>query len=326
VIKLALSLSHTHPASSFFFNFFNFQKGYHIKRGSFRALEAKEGRYSCWIAFVDEEAAKQHLGDKFQEKSSCGMPNATRFGIWNMVVIPQDAFPFPVNQTAKNSRVPKMLIHRAFNHADHLIYMDSKLVWKDYHDIWPHIMKYANEPNLGWVSPHHPSRHSVFEEARCVHIVGLANDEVIYQMRRYFQEGMPSGHGEAPFGLIEGEWHYRNLKSRVSSKIGCDWFREFSSWNHRRDQLSFNYILWKNWKSDWFLHESRHNITSPRPDKNTPLFAYANYHYSPFERVVRTTVQAQTRGHSASCDDLHHGNRIAMELEAMISKSRWTNL
>ena len=48
-------------------------------------------------------------------------------------------------------------------------------------------------------------------------------------------------------GLVEGEWHLRDLEAPEGEALGTGWYEEFLKWRHihRRDQLSFNYVAWK---------------------------------------------------------------------------------
>ena len=67
-------------------------------------------------------------------------------------------------------------------------------------------------PAAAWASPAHPKRATPYEEARCVHVLGLAGDGVLAQMRAYRAAGLPD---DAP--LIEGEWHLRDLADNRSA-------------------------------------------------------------------------------------------------------------
>jgi hypothetical protein len=85
-------------------------------------------------------------------------------------------------------------------------------------------------------------------------------------MTMYKAKGFPSAsveHGGP--GLIEDEWHVRDLMRPESEIIGCEWFREFQYWGHPDDGLSFNYVMWS-----LFV-----NATSKGVVPSDPAFVYA---------------------------------------------------
>jgi hypothetical protein len=85
----------------------------------------------------------------------------------------------------------------------------------------------------------HPYRNCVYAEAYiCLkHNIGVA-EKITEQMRKYFSEGLPIN-----VGLVEtGVMVRRNTEN---NKKHCSlWFDEILNHSYR-DQLSFNYILWK---------------------------------------------------------------------------------
>ena len=79
----------------------------------------------------------------------------------------------------------------------------------------------------------------------CTYVVGLATVETFRQLKQYAEEGYPlKSYVEGGTGLIEGEWHLRDLADNRSAALGCAWFEEFSRWGHARDQISFNFAAW----------------------------------------------------------------------------------
>jgi len=190
-----------------------------------------------------------------------------RWGLWDLVVLPTAMLPF--EDASLNSRVPKMLLHRLFGSAAYALYVDAKLRFKPHSlvKLWTFVSEQlaaqaatgGNSPfraapsnpapkeTPAWVSPKHPARKSMFEEARCVSKLGLGSPAAIQrQVDAYTAEGLPEGPLEAGgAGLIEGEWHLRDLGSVDQAIIGCGWLQEFMKRGHKRDQLSFNYVVWK---------------------------------------------------------------------------------
>ena len=210
-----------------------------------QSFERKIAMSSCWFAFVDAAAAEEHLRGKWRSTPKdapqrMAKGNAMhRFGIWNMIILQKEILPFGDAEKGKNSRIPKMLGHLAFQNAHYMLYVDAKLRVKAIENPWLLLYNELVLPKVSWVSPKHPERSNVFEEARCVHLLGLATDNVLDQMRLYQKVGLPYS-----AGLVEGEWHLRDLRDARSGQLGCEWFKEFVKWGHNRDQTSFPFALW----------------------------------------------------------------------------------
>ena len=122
-----------------------------------------------------------------------------------------------------------------------MLYIDAKLRVGSIENPWLLLHRQLILPKVSWTSPRHPARSNAFEEARCVHLLSLAPDSVIAQMRSYKESGL----SESNTPLIEGEWHLRDLRDGVTGQLGCHWFGEYAKWGHARDQTSFSYALWK---------------------------------------------------------------------------------
>jgi hypothetical protein len=238
-------------------------------------FEEEQGVTSCWFAVVDEAAfASLRTRHGNVPPAASGPPHAAastshqlvRWGLWNLVVLPRAMLPF--EDARLNSRLPKMLLHRMFGSASYALYIDSKLHVNQSLPIaklWPFVTRLLSEDQPrprrpepqraflrghrgpAWISPKHKSRESIYEEAQCVTALGVVSKEVVGpQMDAYIAEGFPATPLEAGGpGLIDGEWHLRDLGSADQRRIGCAWLEEFVKRKHTRDQLSFNYVVWK---------------------------------------------------------------------------------
>ena len=85
----------------------------------------------------------------------------------------------------------------------------------------------------------HPVRNCVYQEAYACMKLNKDNNEVIHkQMLGYFNEKMPQH-----FGMIQSGLMIRNRDKEVIA-FCTEWFKEVKK-HSCRDQLSFNYVLWK---------------------------------------------------------------------------------
>ena len=89
----------------------------------------------------------------------------------------------------------------------------------------------------------HPERNCVYKEGlACIQLNKDSQDMINAQMKKYFDNSYPEDNGLVATGLM-----IRNRKDNVN--IFCEkWFDEILHFSHR-DQLSFNYVLWKSFKN-----------------------------------------------------------------------------
>jgi hypothetical protein len=113
--------------------------------------------------------------------------------------------------------------------------------------------------------PKHPSRNCIYSEAKAVISMRKDKEENVNpQIDRYEKEGFPS-----KYGLLQSNIVIRKHNNEDCKKIMETWSDEVINGSHR-DQLSFNYVLWKNndvkviyldkkiYKSEWFYWNSGH--------------------------------------------------------------------
>jgi hypothetical protein len=88
--------------------------------------------------------------------------------------------------------------------------------------------------------PKHPSRSCIYAESKVVLAMKKdVCDNVNPQMERYKNECFPEG-----YGLLQSNILVRKHNSEDCIKLMKEWSNEVINCSHR-DQLSFNYILWK---------------------------------------------------------------------------------
>jgi hypothetical protein len=197
---------------------------------------------TCWFAFMNAEAA-----DAIGVKAGAPFGPLPMYSMWNIIVLDDAQLPFgpDPSENSRNSQALKMLGHRAFRIGRVMVYLDNKLKILSQGKLGEFVVANLISPRAAWVSPHHPQRLSAYTEAQCTPKLGLVDDRALEQMTMYRSKSFPSAPAQrgGP-GLIEGEWHLRDLSRPESAMIGCEWFREFEYWGHRHDQLSFNYVVW----------------------------------------------------------------------------------
>ena len=221
----------------------------------------------CWFLFLDWNSSNKIIPLEYRNATievcpSCNI-SITKVRAWNVVVIPREMM--PLKTVGRNSRLFKMLLHRAFTTAEVLVYMDgnfhlnphSEQVLKDSFgrnssQIERQFMKFVNEsmspgPNgaqPAWAAPKHPQRCTPYQEGLSTCVMGLSGDSGVQQMHHYYADGFPTIQSYYPY-LLEGCWHIRDLQRVESSLMGCAWMAEYLRWDQPRDQLSFNYAMWK---------------------------------------------------------------------------------
>jgi len=87
----------------------------------------------------------------------------------------------------------------------------------------------------------HTHRSCIYEEAvACIQMRKDSSEIINSQMMRYGKEGYPPVNG-----LIAGRVIIRHHNNKKIISIMEDWWNEILN-GSRRDQLSFNYVMWKN--------------------------------------------------------------------------------
>lgn len=99
--------------------------------------------------------------------------------------------------------------------------------------------------------PKHPVRNCIYAEKRACLMIKKDKEEIMEpQMERYRAEGYPKNNG-----LVQTNIMFRKHNDAGCIKLMEDWWAEIEKGSHR-DQLSFNYALWKNKDVTFkYLHE-----------------------------------------------------------------------
>jgi len=200
--------------------------------------------------------------------------------VWNIRKV-EKAFDDPV----RNARMYKVLSHKFLPEYEISIWMDGNLLLRG--DVNKLIKKYLADANLAvfnhnqhtkrwkkifWIKNTEDNRDCVYDEAKYLITLneqGKYKDDselIKKQIEDYRKEGYPEHNGLAVSMVV-----LRKHNEPDVVKVGEDWWNEIKN-NSRRDQLSFNYVAWKNnlnfvyMKGDsrrnkYFLHR-KHKIRS----------------------------------------------------------------
>lgn len=157
---------------------------------------------------------------------------------WKFRPIPEELLSY---SKVKQQRAVKILAHRYLSNYDISIWVDGAVIVKG------DIKEYLKTLDLSQYSvfvPEHPARKCIYaEKDACVRIKKIKGDEVTLaekQMERYKDEGFPVN-----YGLVQTNVMIRRHNDPYSKELMEKWWDELKDYSHR-DQLSFNYALWKN--------------------------------------------------------------------------------
>ncbi len=141
------------------------------------------------------------------------------------------------NNILKN-RYLKMHPYELFKDYDYSIYIDGNVqVMSDLTE-----MTYAVDEKIGIAMHKHQFRDCVYDEIEVCKIKNKGNyKEMKRQVEKYSQEGFPK-----KFGMLEATIIITDLKNEMAKKFLNDWWIEFISTRSLRDQISLQYVVWKN--------------------------------------------------------------------------------
>lgn len=156
---------------------------------------------------------------------------------WKFRPIPNELLAY---SKVKQQRAIKIMPHRYLPEYDISVWVDGAVIVKG------NIKDYLKTLDLNQYSvliPEHPARKCIYKEKdACVKIGKIKGDEIKLaetQMKRYKDEKFPSD-----YGLVQTNIVVRRHNDDYSKNLMEKWWSELKDYSHR-DQLSFNYALWK---------------------------------------------------------------------------------
>jgi hypothetical protein len=183
----------------------------------------------------------------------------------------ENSIPIYTDNT-RNAKKFKVLPHRYLQDYEYSIFIDGNMYVVG--NVDELIEKYLSDSNIAFFD-HNKNRMDprdcIYDEYNAIMNLGK-NDpnqkykddpQVMYnQVKRYQDEGYPSHNG-----LITGMVILRRHNEKDCIRVMEDWWTEIK-YGSKRDQLSFNYVAWKNkTKFNYMNGDSRNNEYFTRDTK-----------------------------------------------------------
>lgn len=179
--------------------------------------------------------------------------------IWEIRPLPKETKDL---SQVKKQRYVKINPHKLLSDYELSIWVDGNVEIKgDLNELIDNI----KDENISIYVPQHPQRNCIYKEANAVLLLKKDVKEIVNpQIEKYRVEGFPEN-----YGLLQSNILIRYHNNKDCIKLMEDWFEELKN-NSHRDQLSFNYVLWKNqdihiiyldktiYKSKWFKWNQMH--------------------------------------------------------------------
>ena len=136
------------------------------------------------------------------------------------------------------AKIFKIFPHKIFCKTKYSLWVDGNYLVNENHYLF--FNKYKDVKHIKFYK--HSLRNCIYDEAKIIQKEKPEFDPKIIdkQMKRYKDQKMPLMHG-----LINGAIILRNHESKLLPKLMDDWWFEIYNYSIR-DQLSFNYVNWKN--------------------------------------------------------------------------------
>tara|TARA_E500000331_G_C17248677_1_gene710165 strand:+ start:730 stop:1428 length:699 start_codon:yes stop_codon:yes gene_type:complete len=212
--------------------------------------------------------------DKFQTQN---IPQA-----WDLKCFSENNSLSLYSDNTRNAKRFKVLPHRYLEDYEYSIFIDGNMTIVG--NIDELIEKYLNDSNVAFFSHSNnllDSRNCPYDEANFILEAGVRNynlnpsrgvltykdnpNIIEKQMQKYESKGFPKNNG-----LITGMVILRRHNEVDCIQAMEDWWTEIK-YNSKRDQLSFNYVAWKNnLKFNYIDGDSRNNkyfIRDTKPHK-----------------------------------------------------------
>lgn len=156
--------------------------------------------------------------------------------IWEM-----KKFPEKIDQLdqVRKCRYLKINPHEIFPEYEYSIWIDGNIdIVEDVNNL---ISLHMTNRQEVFVTFKHPERNCIFQEGK--ECINQKKDDPLLinnQLKKYQEDLMPANNG-----LVESNVIIRKHNDKSVIGVSASWWKEIDS-ESRRDQLSFNYVAWKN--------------------------------------------------------------------------------
>ena len=138
----------------------------------------------------------------------------------------------------KQQRIIKICPHKYLPEYDESLWVDGSVDILIDLDVF--LNKFCSDETKSIFIRKHPSRNCIYSEgATCIRMCKDTKEHINPQLDKYKAEGFPKS-----FGLVETNIIYRKHNNPYCIEVMNVWANELMNGSHR-DQLSFNYALWK---------------------------------------------------------------------------------
>ena len=214
--------------------------------------------YTCITGGYDDLREPEFISDEFDYV--CFTDSVyVRNGFWDIRPLPKEVEGL---SQVKQQRYVKINAHKVLPEYDLSVWVDGIVSVKgDINKLLDDVL----EDDISIYVPTHPLRKCIYKEAKAVLSLNKDVAEIVNpQMERYKKEGFPN-----EYGLLQSNILIRKHNEKDCIRLMEAWFDELKE-NSHRDQLSFNYVLWKNsdikikyldkhiYKSQWFSWNGLH--------------------------------------------------------------------
>ena len=214
---------------------------------------------------------------------------------WELRPVPQELLKL---SCVKQQRIIKICPHRYLPDYDESIWIDGAVdVLSDPNKF---IEKFCSDSNKSVFIRKHPSRNCIYTEGlTCIKLRKDKAEIVNPQLDKYRKENFPRN-----FGLAETNIIYRKHKNPYCVKLMDLWAIELLNGSHR-DQLSFNYALWKTGSDGfkyletnlvrgtyfkWYSSHNRRAITSSEKKKSVSIPVSSNLSVAKKNQGKKTVI------------------------------------
>lgn len=190
--------------------------------------------YTCISGNYDTLLEPEFVSEGFDYVCFTDQPFTSN--VWKIREIPEE---LNYLSNVKRQRNIKINAHKYLAEYDFSVWVDANISLKG--DINEYVEKNCNKENVFFYVGEHPQRDCIYKEGNaCIKLKKDTKENVNNQLDIYKKEGFPEHYGLPQTCIL---LRYHNEES--CKKLMETWWKEVEKHSHR-DQLSFNYALWKN--------------------------------------------------------------------------------